>query len=157
MVLKPILAKISVLKHLDHVPGEGLGGRRRRPKLDKSGQKLKELKVFLCPETRKTSSFCAPHGATICPPDSVLFPPKVHNDLRYSSASQYGAFFQFDTIVLSLFVFTQARSIKSIAEHNVLCRGSDWSKEGCFRGLLLYDPFVILFTREFSEWMCRIC
>ena len=88
LVLKPILAKISVLKHLDHVPGEGLGGRRRRPKLDKSGQKLKELKVFLCPETRKTSSFCAPHGATICPLDSVL--PKVHNDLRFSSASEYG-------------------------------------------------------------------
>ena len=63
LVLKPILAKISVLKHLDHVPGEGLGVRRRRPKLDKSGQKLKESKVFLCPETRKTSSFCAPHGA----------------------------------------------------------------------------------------------
>ena len=65
LVLKPILTKISVLKHLDHVPGEGLGGRRRRPKLDKSGQKLKESKVFLCQETRKTSSFCAPHGATI--------------------------------------------------------------------------------------------
>ena len=106
-VLKPILAKISVHKHLDHVPREGLGGRRRRPKLDKFGQKLKELKVFCVQNHEKTSSFSAPHGATICPPDSLLLAPKVHNDLRYSSASQYGAYrpgidtvsFQLDTIV----------------------------------------------------------
>ena len=52
-VFKLILVKISVHKHLDHVPWDGLGGRRRRPKLDKFGRKTKELQVFLCVDTQK--------------------------------------------------------------------------------------------------------
>ena len=142
-VFKPILAKISVHKHLNHVPWDGLGGRRRRPKLDKFGRKTKELKVFLCVDTLKTSSFCAPHGATI----RLSIP-----DAQSTKRSQTFTREPIRSVRFS-FSWTQCISLCPFGISNHCCPqstldGGGDSNEERFHGFLLYDPFVISFAKR---------